>query len=86
MGTTHSKNAISGTRETVDPKFLEAMERLREYKPQPPEGAFTVEQAAAEWGYTDNSRASKKLRQMWQDGILERMNVENNKMYYWFKE
>ena len=86
MGTTHSENAISGSRDTVDPKFLEAMERLLEYKlPGPPEGSFTVEEAADQWEVEPNT-AYKKLSKMYKDGLLERVSLVNNKMYYWFKE
>jgi Fic family protein len=85
MGTTSSKNAISGTRDTIDPKFLEAMERLALYNPKPPEGSFTVEDVAKEWG-CENSTAGKKLKKMYMDGELDRLSQGNNKMYYWFKD
>ena len=86
MGTTHSKNAISGTRDTLAPKYLEAMERLLEYKtPTAPDGSFTVEEAADQWGVEPNT-AHKKLAKMYKDGLLDRIATDNNRMYYWFKE
>ena len=86
MGTTHSKNAISGTRDTLAPKYLEAMERLLEYKtPTPPDGSFTAEEAADQWGVAENT-AQKKLLTMYRDGLLDRVATQDNKMYYWFKE
>ena len=86
MGTTHSKNAISGTRTTIDPKYLEAMERLLEYKlPEPPAGSFTVAEAADQWGVEHNT-ATKRLGAMYKDGLLDRVALEKNKLYYWFKE
>ena len=85
MATPHLENAVSSTRETIDPKFLEAMERLATYRPKPPEGSFTVEDVAEEWG-VEYSTAGKKLTEMFRAGTLNRMNTENNKMFYWFKE
>ena len=86
MGTTYSKDAISRTRETIDPKFLEAMERLAEYAPLAiPEGAFSTKEAGDEWGIATNT-ASKRLRKMYDEGILDRVHRDNNKMYYFFKE
>ena len=86
MGTTSSKNAISGTRDVVSPKHLTAMKRLLEYKmPAPPDGSFTVDEAADQWGVAHNT-ASKKLLSMYKDGLLERVAAENNQMHYWFKE
>ena len=79
-------STVSTTRETLDPKYLESMERLLEYKmPTPPDGSFTVEEAADQWGVAHNT-ASKKLLSMYKDGLLDRIAVENNQMHYWFKE
>ncbi len=86
MGRTHTTDAASATRDTVDPKYLEAMERLLEYKlPEPPDGSFTVEEAADQWGVEHNT-ATKKLGAMYKDGLLDRVALEKNKLYYWFKE
>ena len=86
MGQESVTTSVSTTRDTLDPKYLEAMERLLEYKlPEPPDGSFTVEEAADQWGVEYNT-ASKKLCAMYKDGLLERVSLVNNKMYYWFKE
>ena len=86
MGRTHTSDAVSGTRDTLDPKYLEAMERLLEYKtPEAPDGSFTAEEAADQWGVAYNT-ASKKLLSMYKDGLLDRVAVGDNKMYYWFKD
>ena len=85
MAAPHLEDAVSSTRETIDPKFLEAMERLGIYQPEPPDGSFTVKDAADKWGVEYNT-AGKRLTEMFRSGTLNRMNTENNKMYYWFKE
>ena len=83
---TTSEDAISGTRDTLDPKYLEAMERLLEYTdPVPPDGSFTIAEAADQWGLAKNT-ASKKLLKMYRDGLLEKVEVGTNKIYYWFKD
>ncbi len=85
MVRTHTSDAVSTTRDTVDPKFLEAMERLASYNTTPPEGAFTKEDAAEQWNVNPNT-ASKRLMRMHEEGIVDRISMLNNKMYYWFKE
>ena len=87
MGTTHSKDAISTSRETLDPKYLEAMDKLLEYSAlrEPPEGSFCVHEAADQWEVEYNT-AYKKLARMYKDGLLDKAVLENNKTYYWFKE
>ena len=85
MGRTHTSDAVSATRDTIDPKYLEAMERIASYNPKPPEGSFTVADVAKEWN-CENSTAGKRLKKMYVDGVLDRMSQGSNKMYYWFKE
>ncbi len=85
MGAASAKNALSKSRDTVDLKYIEAMDRLDRYRPKPPEGSFTVLDAAEQWGVAKNT-ASKKLTAMYKGGELERMATKNNKMYYWFTD
>ena len=74
MGTTYSKNAISGTRDTLAPKYLEAMDKLLEYKmPTPPDGSFTVEEAAEQLEI-ERSTASKKLLNMYKDFLRHKLH------------
>ena len=84
MGLENTKNALSATRDTVDPKFLDAMERLRCVTPVIPEGAFTVQDAEREWEMS-RPGAYAKLDKMVDDGILEKARGRR-KNYYWFKE
>ena len=86
MGQESVTTSVSTTRDTLDPKYLEAMDRLLEYKtPTAPDGSFTVEEAADQWGVEYNT-ASKKLLGMYKDGLLDRIPTGHNQMYYWFKE
>lgn len=92
MGTTYSENAISGTRDTVDPKYLEAMERLENLKngyEKPPSGAFTRQDACALWGVSMQP-AVEKLNRLVTGGKLEakkyRVETGAPAWHYWFKE
>ena len=84
MGRTHTTDAVSTTRATVDPKFLDAMERLRCVTPVIPEGAFTVQDAEREWEMS-RPGAYAKLDKMVNAGILEKARG-SKRNYYWFRE
>ena len=84
MGTTSAKNALSTSGETIDPKFLDAMERLGSMTVKPPEGSFTVEDAEEAWGLSP-STTSNKLTGMVKSGTLDKVRI-GKRNYYWFTE
>ena len=85
MGATHTTNAISGARETIDIDWGRVEEALRKLNSRP-DGAFTIRDYANKYDVTYYS-AKNTLGNLVAAGELERTDPSHGKkVYFWFQE